>query len=283
MALPLERNLLRTFFRVRLGSNPIALTNYNGKLYFTATGPNVTGLWASDGTDAGTQLVTAQVWGNSLVVAHGSLYLVSGGTLYRSDGTADRTAIFHTGLWATTEQGRSYHNVTVVGDRLFYSTVAASAGRPAGIYFTDAGEPTLVTTDILRLNPSHIAAGGDKFYFRRDSTFLSVDELLATDGETTTFLGDVNFRLGQSVTFASTDHAFMNGALFFAGATQNGVYQLWKSDGTAPGTVLLKAIRVAIQNFVGIYPPSASAMFGWNDRLYFMASDSGSNWELWDK
>ena len=44
--------------------------------------------------------------------------------------------------------------------------------------------------------------------------------------------------------------ANVNGTLFFAATTRRNGYELWKSDGTAAGTVLVKDIWPGHQRFV---------------------------------
>lgn len=65
-----------------IGSNPDELTVYNGKLYFTAdNGINGRQLWVSDGTDAGTTIITINSTGTSdisnLIVYNNEIYFAA--------------------------------------------------------------------------------------------------------------------------------------------------------------------------------------------------------------
>src|SRR5690349_7285311 len=67
----------------------------------------------------------------------------------------------------------------------------------------------------------------------------------------------------------------VNGVAYFTAAYQDG-RALWKTDGTAAGTTLVRA-------FDGISDSSTSYTFGVNvgRALYFSAADQSGNLELW--
>ena len=81
------------------------LTDVNGTLFFTASGPSSPNLWKTDGTAAGTVLVKSLVSGNpayhNFISFNGNLYFKGPGggsfdSLWRSDGTAAGTVIVKT-------------------------------------------------------------------------------------------------------------------------------------------------------------------------------------------
>jgi ELWxxDGT repeat protein len=84
--------------------------------------------------------------------------------------------------------------------------------------------------------------------------------------------GGLNSNPGTNVfTFVSK---LMNGVLFFpADDGVNGV-ELWKTDGTASGTVLVKDINPS-----GPSNPGSFVVF--NNTLFFIASDGVTGFELW--
>src|SRR5688500_12000378 len=89
---------------------------------------------------------------------------------------------------------------------------------------------------------------------------------LTLDVETNTLAG-----LGSS----DLDSASLNGEIFFA-ATDPGVgTELYKSDGTAAGTVRVKDIRP------GSASASPSRFFAWDGAVYFSANDGVNGNELW--
>ncbi|MBE9181078.1 pre-peptidase C-terminal domain-containing protein [Oculatella sp. LEGE 06141] len=130
-----------------IGSDPLNLTSYNNKLYFTANdGINGRELWVSDGTSAGTKMVKNINMGDNLgsdpgelTVFNGLLYFsatdgessTNGGTtgreLWASDGTLDGTSlvldinsggIFDEGIY--TPEGSNPRNLTVASGQLYF-------------------------------------------------------------------------------------------------------------------------------------------------------------------
>ena len=71
------------------------------------------------------------------------------------------------------------------------------------------------------------------------------------------------------------DFANVNGTLFFSARNAANGYELWKSDGTAAGTSLVKNIR---PGFNGSYPTSLTNVSG---TLFFSANDGTNGVELW--
>jgi ELWxxDGT repeat protein len=68
----------------------------------------------------------------------------------------------------------------------------------------------------------------------------------------------------------------INGVLYFAADDGVNGTELWKSDGTAAGTVLVKDINTVVGG--SSLPRSLTAV---GDTLYFVASNQGGNFELW--
>jgi ELWxxDGT repeat protein len=75
--------------------------------------------------------------------------------------------------------------------------------------------------------------------------------------------------------FSGYDLTDVNGTLFFAADDRSTGKELWKSDGTLTGTVLVKDI------IVGASASAPDNPYVWNDRLYFSASTSSTGRELW--
>ncbi len=65
----------------------------------------------------------------------------------------------------------------------------------------------------------------------------------------------------------------VNGTLFFLADDGSNGYELWKSDGTAAGTVLVKNIRSS--------PGLPRSLTNVNGTLYFVANDGSTGYELW--
>ncbi len=67
----------------------------------------------------------------------------------------------------------------------------------------------------------------------------------------------------------------VNGTLFFVANDGTTGRELWKSNGTAAGTILVKDI------FPGVGGSSPSFLTNVNGTLFFMANDGTTGWELW--
>ncbi len=66
----------------------------------------------------------------------------------------------------------------------------------------------------------------------------------------------------------------MNGTVYFQASDGSSGYELWKSDGTSAGTVLVRDIRP------GATGANPSFLTNVNGTLYFQASDGSSGIEL---
>ncbi|MCL2305342.1 MAG: hypothetical protein FWC43_08375, partial [Planctomycetaceae bacterium] len=73
----------------------------------------------------------------------------------------------------------------------------------------------------------------------------------------------------------SSELCAVGNTLFFSAQAVEGNYELWKSDGTAAGTVLVKEIR---SGNIGSYPAQMTAV---GNTLYFTAADDTTGTELW--
>ncbi len=221
------------------GSNPQNLTVVNGVAYFGAAG----GLWRSDGTNAGTfQLKTFANSPSELTDVNGTLFFNAGWELWRSDGTAAGTVLVIAYSVASDPQA-----LAAVNGTLFFNAWASSSGRE--LWKSD-GTPagTVLVKDI------NAGAGGS------NPGGLTHDE----NGLHTGGLTNVN----GLVYFAAGDAADERG-------NPTNV-ELWQSDGTAAGTVMVQ----------DIYPGSTGSDPAWlvamNNKLYFAATDPVHGRELWD-
>ncbi|HNR16358.1 MAG TPA: CARDB domain-containing protein [Chitinophagaceae bacterium] len=113
-------------------------------------------------------------------------------------------------------------------------------------------------------------------YFTADDG-VNGHELWRTDGTEagTSLVKDINPGISGIVTSGSATLVEMNGFLYFAATTTANGNELWKTDGTSAGTVMVKDINpgttgTTLANLVVI-----------NNVLYFSATTSASGSELW--
>jgi ELWxxDGT repeat protein len=149
-------------------TNVCYLTDVAGTLFFTASDGTQAGLWAglwrSDGTEAGTTLVKAEISPHGLTGVGGTLYFTTidysvNSQLWRSDGTESGT-IPVTSVGVTPEGDGPLPQLTDVGGTLYF--VRNAAGGP--LMSTD-GTPS--GTKLLRsgISPRQLTAVGKTLYF----------------------------------------------------------------------------------------------------------------------
>jgi ELWxxDGT repeat protein len=195
-------------------ASPADLVVLNGVLYFSATdGTGGRELWKSNGTAAGTVRVKDVYPGEAgsnpqfLTVLNGALYFAAddaalGRELWKSNGTASGTTLFKD-LNPGSGSG-SPGSLTNVNNALYFSADDGSTG-----------------TELWRSNGT--AAGTD----------------LVKDLEPGSYLGQEIGYVSSSSPSYLTD---VNGTLYFTAFTAQYGTELWKSDGTAAGTVLVEDI-----------------------------------------
>lgn len=219
-----------------VGSNPNGLINLNGTLFFTATDGIDSGLWKSDGTEAGTVLVSEKV-PNYLTNVNGTLFFsayddTNGSELWKSNGTAAGTVLVK--------------DIFPGGQFIF----APNSSRPR---------------DLINVN-------GTLFFTANDGT--SGIELWKSNG---TELGTVRVRdIGIGTLDSKPSQLInVNGTLFFRIVTGTGVVfnsytSLWKSNGTAGGTVQVSESVSNVDHLSNV-----------NGTLFFSARGGSNGTELW--
>jgi len=271
------------------------MVNINGTVFFDATdGTHGVELWKSDGTAAGTVMVddinlgVSGSFPTSLTNLNGTLlFFADDGThgleLWRSDGTTAGTSLvmdINPGVSASFTTG--FFNVTTVNGTLFFMAQDASHGfelwKSDG---TAAG-----TTMVADINPGAGSSApqfltnvnGTLFFTANDVTHGF--ELWKSDGTLagTQLVKDIFPGGTTSITSTFGPWANVGGTLFFV-AEDSGAdgFELWKSDGTSAGTVMVKDI------VAGPGSSTPAWLTNVNGMLEFYAQDplSSTGWGLW--
>jgi ELWxxDGT repeat protein len=269
---------------------PPALTPFGAEVFFTAAGNNGPELWRSDGTPAGTRLATelAAIPAPSpfvyepfpLGTAGGLLYVAAtsgtGPELWASDGTAAGTRRILSGA------GEIYAAplVTRAGPWTYF--FARDTAGAAGLYRTDgtaAGTSSVadLTGAFPDLPPSDpVAYQGNLYFFAATATGRG---LFRSDGTAagTLLVKEFQLELRPNIPDAVLPNfpTVFAGRLFFAADDGSHGRELWSSDGTAAGTLLVREVN----------PGPASAAVAdltvAGGRLYFSAADPVHGEELW--
>lgn len=283
----------------RGGSNPTELTTVGDVTFFVASTPTTGAeLWKTDGTEAGTVLVKDIRGGRAgsdptrLTNVGGTLFFVasdenSRAKLWASDGTAagtraltDRSAI---------ALASDFTDLIAVGEVAYFVSRGSSSGP--GLWKSD-GTPE-GTTLVRQLSPngsppSLIEANGTLFFIGNDG--MHGAELWKSDGTTagTVMVRDIKPGYASGLPAAITPvwpwQTFppylvnVGGVVYFAadGGSFSSNVELWKSDGTSEGTVLVKEIHP--HEFIGSTPKHLTE---YNGKLIFLANDGTNGLELW--
>src|SRR5262249_44450182 len=231
-------------------SYPEYLTDFNGTLFFVANdGANGKELWKSDGTEAGTVLV--------------------------KDIRPGR--------------GGSYpFNLTVVGSTLFFT--ANDGVNGAELWKSDGTTAgTVLLKDIRPPRDSsyprdHTVVNGTLFFTADDGTHGR--ELWKSDGTAagTVLVKDIrpgNSPYGFPLTSSPDNLTAVGNQLFFSADDGVSGRELWKSDGTAAGTVLVKDIRPGSSYFVYPYGSDPRNLVAAGGRLFLTHNDGVPGSESW--
>ncbi len=237
----------------------------NGKAYFTADdGIHGAELWSSDGTTAGTAMVADLTPGlagtapSDLTVLNGKLLFTgASGGLWISDGTAAGTTELSSTIGQISEP-------VVLDGRAYFDGIANSI--TPGLFATDGTLAGTVTLASGQLIGAPVAAGDTLFWNRAVGPDWGLYGYNALT-HTTTLLADVS--MGGVYTNAGGDIAALGSKLIFAGHDSAHGMQLWSSDGTVAGTVMLTDVGFSFPQ----YNPTEFTVC--NGELYFVVNRDG--------
>jgi ELWxxDGT repeat protein len=256
-------------------------------LYFRAN-DGVAGyeLWKTDGTAAGTGLVkdvnpgfqTSEV---GLLTEHAGGIVFSaydpvrGRTLWKTDGTEAGTIVVK--QFGAANSGHSIDQIDNVNGVLY---VAARGPVDGGVWRSDG--TTAGTTRLASVNIGPTAGIGESFQARGAEVFFSAESLVPdgsqgwqlwkTNGTAAGTSRVTNFpTYGLLLRAARVANITVVGqTVFFTVNTFQEGAELWKSDGTLPGTSLVRDLKAGP---LGSDPRSLVNLAG---TLYFVAGDGGS-------
>ncbi len=256
------------------GSYPQSFTVANNKLFFyTYDIGGIKKLFVTDGTPAGTVLLRTGIQDfngyTSFAILNNDIYFTSddgtgsGYGLWKSDGTPGGTSLVSKNV----SPGVSGGNYAVLNNKLYFSGYDGTNGSE--LWVTDGSNAG--THIVMNLapdaggilysgSPQNMVVYNGKIYFTGNDQ-VHGNELFVTDGMTIQLVKDV---------LPGTDGSqpvpiVYNGLLYII---YSQLFELWKSDGTAAGTQLVKSIA-PYSKFAGI----------WNSKLYMTNNFDYSVWE----
>ncbi len=255
---------------------PDFLTAMGGKLFFVATNPaNGREVWISDGTPAGTQVLSdiaadgASSDPHDLVTDGATLWLVAndqthGEELWRSDGTAGNTSM------------AADLNPGAAG-----SSISGLAALPVGTYFT-ANSTTFRATGLSGpVTPLGTVYGfnftqfAGRVFFTGNDTAGDVEPWV-TDGTAAGTSKFVDLYAGMNGSFP-IELTPLASTLYFRAYTPAAGYELYQTDGTAAGTSMVADIFPGPTSSAGNSPIRAI-----NNHLFFAADNGITGEEPWE-
>ena len=257
----------------------------NGTLYFEAE----FNLWKSDGTAAGTTLVSTESDPRYMTPLNGKVYFSAvrrdhGRELFETDGTAAGTTLVKDinpgsgSSYPTAGYSPSLGQFAVLGGKLYFGANDGTNGRQlwrtdgtaAGTTIVDDINPGSIATSGQGAAVTAIAAVNGRLFFQaNDGTHGAQLWTSLGKASATSLVKDIN--LTDAGSFPTRIHRLGRRHLFQATTVHGG--ELWKTDGTAAGTSLVKDIPANGSN------PQSFADF--NGKLIFAANDGVHGSEIW--
>jgi ELWxxDGT repeat protein len=259
-------------------------------LYFSANdGVSGEELWKTDGTREGTQLVrdispgpgggVGELAAIGNQVFFGAFTPATGFELWKSDGTAAGTVLVKD--IQTGPGGSGVAELTRAGNRVFFSADDGARGRE--LWSSDGtAAGTLLVKDIAPgsasgLNPyPRFSVAGDLVYFVGNDG-VHGREPWRTDGTTagTTLVQDIFPGVNSSLLSYSQPFVLSGDSVYFSAADNVHGRELWKTNGTNPGAVLVADI---VPGAAGSDPYEMTILGG---QIFFSAIGSTVGRELW--
>lgn len=271
-------------------STPTELIAFDGALYFAAddgTDDRVSqrgALWKTDGTELGTQKLrsvdlSSGIEGRVLVMFKGELFFTaseefSAREIWKTDGTVAGT-VQVSQIVDDDENSSNPIGLTVFENELYFQAKRKETG--AELWKTDGTEAgTVVVTNINPCDgcstgsssdsvPRNLTPFNGMLYFTATNPELG-RELWKTDGSVdgAQLVKDIREGDQSSINAGAAYLTVFDGALYFTADNGETGRELWKTDGTEAGTLLVKNLNLNTTS-----APRELTVF--NDRLYLTA------------
>jgi len=272
----------------------------NGQVLFDGRDESGTlGLWATDGTAAGTHEIAGQSSGVSAarefaVFNDRVLFTDVSGNLWVTDGTAGGT---HELTVSTASQsGLNAYDLTTFNGQLLFAGSDATGnsdlwvtdGTAAGTHELTTGIRDAYTTgptppppvfDLTAFNGVALFSGhdtnGNYDLWVTDGTAAGTYQLTGISGA----FADGMFSYQKNPFDFTPDFTVLNGEVLFDGLDATGTRGLWVTDGTAAGTHELVGISNANSNeFLAFFSPEFTVF---NGKALFRGNDTNGHSGLW--
>ncbi|HEV3343943.1 MAG TPA: ELWxxDGT repeat protein [Pirellulales bacterium] len=268
-------------------SDPTDLVAVGSYVYFAANdGTDGVQLWRSDGTSAGTVMITdLNVSGGGMNPAdltnvNGQLYFTAndgtdGNQVWTTDGTTAGTSMV-TNLQPTSGTADP-SQLTTSGTSLYFTATASTGVQ---LYVINAAgtvnqKIVTLTSSSGGVSPTNLTNVSGTLFFTGFDTDHG-NQLWRSNGTALT-TGMVTI-IGSGT--ASSNPAFLtnvSGTLFFSANDGTHGVQLWKSDGTSAGTTMVADLNTASAGASA----NPADLIANGSELYFRATDGVHGTQLW--
>lgn len=195
--------------------------------------------------------------------------------LYRTDGTEDGTVLLNVNTFH-----KNIFRIYEFKDEFYFFSKDNPANEIRSMYKTQNFSSSIFLKNFGLTGSLKIL--GDKLYFYASDNGWDNFELWVSDGTSsgTKMLKDIypgNENSGIHVNFAYDLCEFNNKLYFIANDGVHG-YELWATDGTEAGTVMIKDVIPGEGDLIGNYYGNLKEL---NNKLYFIGNDGTKGCSLW--
>ncbi len=273
-------------------SKPITLNGID--IFVASTNKNDLYLYRTDGTQSGTQTIIKlqnfpYIPGSEpfVKISENAYFIEStngiDNELWKTDGTIEGTVAVKT---LSTENGTSVKYFNVLNNEIYITTVNFLNGETQ-IWKSDgtsSGTNVIAKADTA-YSIVHMSVVNDRAVFPLLSPQNGI-ELWVSDAtnQSMKILRNINTSVDENglseyctKTWADCEMSLINKLLYFIATDGSASRQLWKTDGTTTGTVLVKNIDE--DRFQGGF--FNSVVLSANEKLFFMGYDSLNGNEVW--
>lgn len=276
----------------QIAYSPAEFTKVGNSVFFAAS-DTVHGreLWKCDLTTFATTLVKdirptsasssphslAECNGKLLFVCNADASTINGDELWVSDGTNAGTKLLMDVVPGKGASGIDGSITTVSGIAYFDANATTGSGAvPWRSDGTTAGTYQLVNPGTSFAYPGAFTSyGGSTYFFMRTGNSSGEYSLWKSTGTSAVLIKErVARRLPDVVVIA-------NNRMFFRGYDSTSGEEVWKSDGTAAGTVRVTEVGPGSASGLDSYPGAPSEIVALGTKIYFVGNDGSAGKQLW--
>lgn len=259
--------------------------DFNGTAFFTSPKDATNGneLWKSDGTAGGTVMVkdinpgTNSSTPGSFIIANNTLFFrcddgINGNELWKTDGTSSGTVMVKDINPGTASSFPS--NIKVINNILYFS---AKPDTTMSLWKSDGTAAGTVKIKDFKSLDNFINFNDTLVFSGNDS--INGTELWKSDGTAagTVMIKDINAGAGSSREYPAYSQEVLSNMLYFVAFDSINGYEIWKTDGSATGTVKISTFS---NDTIAWSEPRFFLAVG-DSVIYFSVDDGVYGREMW--